>query len=105
MLGCVLSYISAHSTHLLYCGACQLVFYIYAKNQGVEKKQQLIYGLIFGDETNFLIDIGQYVDDIYQYEDFVAEIRNVLRKSKVMIAKSSVSIDSKTALWELKVKK
>lgn len=82
------------------------LFFIYTrKSIGLEKKQELIYGLIFGDETEYLIDLSGYVDDIYQYDEFVDDIRSVLRKSKVTIVKSSIKLDSKTAVWELKVKK
>ena len=71
----------------------------------MDEREKLIFNLIFGDETNFKIDIGLFVDDIYHYEDFVTEIRNILRRSKVMVVKSGIKVDSKTATWELKVKK
>ena len=71
----------------------------------VEKKEELIYRLIFGEDTELVIDLGEYVEDIYQYDDFVDEIRGVLRKAKVTVAKSSIKLDSKTAVWELKLKK
>jgi len=81
------------------------LFYIYTKTFGVEKRQELIYRLIFGEDTSYVIDLGLYVEDIYQYDKFVDEIRDILRKSKVMIVKSSIKVDSKTAFWELRVKK
>jgi hypothetical protein len=71
----------------------------------MDERENLIFNLIFGDETNFKIDIGLFVDDIYHYEDFVTEIRNILRRSKVMVVQSGIKVDSKTATWELKVKK
>jgi hypothetical protein len=71
----------------------------------VKSKDDLIYELIFNEETNFKIDISEYITDIYRYEDFVSEMRKVLKKSKVKIVTSQVNIDSKTAVWELKVKK
>lgn len=71
----------------------------------MEKKEELIYRLIFGNDADYIIDLGEYVDDIYQYDEFVDEIRSVLRKAKVTVAKSSIKLDSKTAVWELKVKK
>lgn len=71
----------------------------------MDEREKLIFNLIFGDETNFKIDIGLFVDDIYHYEDFVTEIRNILRRSKVMVVKSGIKVDIKTATWELKVKK
>jgi hypothetical protein len=71
----------------------------------VKTKDELIYDLIFSDVTSYRIDIAEYLDDIYGYEEFVAEIKRILKKSKVNIVKSSVLVDSKTAIWELKVKK
>jgi hypothetical protein len=71
----------------------------------VKTKDELIYDLIFSETTVYRIDIAEYLDDIYRYEEFVADIKKVLKKSKVGIVKSSVLVDSKTAIWELKVKK
>ena len=71
----------------------------------MKTKDELIYDLIFSDVTSYRIDIAEYLDDIYGYEEFVAEIKRVLKKSKVNIVKSSVLVDSKTAIWELNVKK
>ena len=71
----------------------------------MEKKEELIYSLIFSDRTTYMIDLGEYVDDIYRYDDFVEEIRLILKKSKVSILKSSVKVNIKTATWELKLKK
>lgn len=71
----------------------------------MDKKQELIYRLVFEYQASYLIDLGEFVDDIYRYDEFVDEIRDVLRKSKVMIVKSSIKVDSKTAVWELKLKK
>ena len=71
----------------------------------MKTKDELIYDLIFSETTVYRIDISEYLDDIYGYEEFVAEIKKILKKSKVGIVKSSVLVDSKTAIWELKVKK
>ena len=71
----------------------------------VKNKDDLIYDLIFNESMEFKIDIAEYIEDIYQYEDFVADMKKILKKSKVKIVKSSVDIDSKTAIWNLKVKK
>lgn len=68
-------------------------------------RDDLIYDLIFSDILLFKIDISEYVDDIYEYDAFVEEVRIVLKKSKVHVVKSTIKIDSKTAIWELKVKK
>jgi len=71
----------------------------------VKKTDDLIYDLIFSDETYYLIDISNYIKDIYQYDTFISNIREVLKKSKVRIIKSDVKLDSKTVIWKLKVKK
>jgi len=71
----------------------------------VKSKDDLIYELIFNEESNYKIDISEYILDIYQYEEFVSEMKAVLKKSKVKIVDSQVNLDSKTAIWELKVKK
>lgn len=71
----------------------------------MNKRDGLIFNLIFGEKNNFLIDLSEYVVDIYLYDQFVDEIREILRKSKVMIVNSVIKVDSKTAMWELKVKK
>ena len=71
----------------------------------MKKEDDLIYDLIFSDETYYLIDISNYIKDIYQYDIFISNIREVLKKSKVRIIKSDVKLDSKTVIWELKVKK
>lgn len=65
----------------------------------------LIYDLIFNEETEFQIDISEYIVDIYKHEKFIDDLKNILKKSKVKIVNSKVKIDSKTAIWELKVKK
>ena len=71
----------------------------------MKKTDELIYDLIFNESTEFQIDIADYIEDIYQYEEFVADMKKVLKKSKVKIVKSEVNLDSKTAIWNLKVKK
>lgn len=71
----------------------------------MKDKRDLIYDLIFSDKSAYSIDISEYIADIYRYDDFVSEIKSILKKSKVAILKSSVMVDSKTATWELKVKK
>jgi hypothetical protein len=71
----------------------------------VKSKDDLIYELIFNEENNYKIDISEYILDIYQHDEFVSEMKAVLKKSKVKIVYSQVNLDSKTAIWELKVKK
>ncbi len=71
----------------------------------VKTKEDLIYDLIFSDETIYKINLSDYVDDIYNYEDFVESVKLIMKKSKVTVIKSIIKVDSKTAIWELKVKK
>lgn len=71
----------------------------------MNKTDDLIYDLIFSNETHYSIDISEYIKDIYRYDNFISDIREVLKKSKVKIIKSDVKLDSKTVIWELKVKK
>lgn len=71
----------------------------------MKKTDDLIYDLIFSRETYFLIDISDYIEDIYQYENFIIKLREILKKSKVYILKNEILVDSKTVMWELKVRK
>lgn len=71
----------------------------------MKNKDELIYDLIFSEKFDYEIDMSNYIEDIYKYEDFVTEIKKVLKKSKVKIIKSEVKLDSKTAIWQLKVNK
>lgn len=71
----------------------------------MKNRDDLIYDLIFSDKLQYKIDISEYVDDIYKYEEFVSGIKDVLKKSKVSVVKSSVILDSRTAIWDLIVKK
>lgn len=71
----------------------------------MKSEDELIYDLIFSEKSTFNIDISEYITDIYKYEEYVDYLRNVLKKSKVKIVKSSVIVDSKTVVWDLKVKK
>lgn len=71
----------------------------------MKNKDELIYDLIFSEKVDYEIDMGNYIEDIYKYEDFVTDIKKVLKKSKVKIIKSEVKLDSKTAIWQLKVNK
>ncbi len=71
----------------------------------MKTKDDLLYDLIFSDTNSYNIDISEYIDDIYNHDDFVTDIKKILKKSKVAIIKSTVVLGSKTAIWELKVRK
>ena len=65
----------------------------------------LIYDLIFSEETKYKLDISDYIVDIYKYDKFIDNIKDVLKKSKVSIIKDKVIVDSNSVIWEIKVKK
>jgi hypothetical protein len=46
-----------------------------------EKNDNLIYDLIFSDNTYYLIDISD-INDIYDYELFIDNIRKILKSQK-----------------------
>jgi hypothetical protein len=71
----------------------------------VKDKNDLIYNLIFSNQTDYVIDIGEYISDIYKFEDFVNNIRDILKRSKVSVVRHSVDVDSKTVVWKLRIKK
>jgi hypothetical protein len=71
----------------------------------MKNKDDLVYDLIFSEKTQFVIDIGEYINDIYKFDDFIDDIKQILQKSKVTIANNTVDVDSKTVTWKLKVKK
>ena len=71
----------------------------------MKTKDDLLYDLIFSDTNSYNIDISEYIDDIYNHDEFVTDIKKILKKSKVAIIKSTVVLGSKTAIWELKVRK
>lgn len=66
-------------------------------------RDNLIEDLIFSQNNDYKIDISLYADDIYQYDDFVEDIKIILKRSGVKVKKSEIIIDSKTAIWYLKV--
>ena len=71
----------------------------------MKNKDDLVYDLIFSEKTQFVIDIGDYINDIYKFDDFIDNIKQILHKSKVTIANNTVDVNSKTVTWKLKVKK
>lgn len=71
----------------------------------MKNKEELIYDLIFSDNIDYKIDISEYLEDVYKYDRFIEEIKSVLKKSKVSIVKEKVDLDTKSAIWNLKVKR
>ena len=71
----------------------------------MKRKEDIIYDLIFSDTVEYNIDISEYITDIYKYDRFIDEIKKVLKKSKVSIIREKVDLDTKSAIWSIKVKK
>jgi len=71
----------------------------------MKNKEDLIYDLIFSENIDYNIDVGEYIVDIYKYGVFVDDIKEVLRKSKVSVLSQSIDVDSKTVIWKLKIRK
>ena len=71
----------------------------------MKTKDDLIYDLIFSDNLDYEIDISEYIEDIYKYDKFVEYIKSILKKSKVSIVKDKLELETRKAIWTLKVKK
>ena len=71
----------------------------------MKQKEDIIYDLIFSENEEYVIDVGEYINDIYKYDSFVDDIKKVLNKSKVLIVTNSIDVNSETVIWKLKVKK
>lgn len=68
-------------------------------------KDDLIYDLIFSDNTEYEINVTEYIDDIYKYDRFIEETKKVLKKSKVEILQERIVVDMNSVTWKIKVKK
>lgn len=68
-------------------------------------KEELIYDLIFSENTDYKIDVSNYISDIYKYDRFIDEVKLIMKKSKVAVIKEKVLVDSNSVIWEIKVKK
>ena len=71
----------------------------------MKNKDDLIYDLIFSEQTDFEINVSDYIENIYKYEIFIKEIKEILKKSKVSVIKEGINMSPITAIWILKVKK
>ena len=71
----------------------------------MKDKEKLIYDLIFSENTEYRIDIADYIENIYKYDRFINEIKSILKKSKVSVVKEKIDLESKNAIWNLKVKR
>ena len=61
--------------------------------------------LIFSENSDYNINISEYIEDIYKYDKFIEDIKNVLRKSKVSVIKEKIDLETENVIWNLKVKK
>jgi hypothetical protein len=71
----------------------------------VKDREELIVSLIFGEQTEYSINISEYIEELYKYDRFIEEIKSILKKSKVNIIKESLELDKKGPIWMIKVKK
>ena len=71
----------------------------------MKDKEELIVSLIFGEQTEYSINIAEYLDEVYKYDKFVEEVKFILKKSKVTILKETLEIDKNGPIWTIKVKK
>lgn len=72
-------------------------------------KDDLIYELIFSDETEFTINMKDYIKKIHRYEKFIEEIRDIIFKGKVNIISEEVEVVNVSKkieiIWTIKLSK
>jgi hypothetical protein len=71
----------------------------------LKNKEDLIYDLIFSEDTDYKINITDYISDLYKYDKFIDETKIILKKSKVNINTERIIVDSNSVTWEIKVTK
>jgi len=71
----------------------------------MKDKDELIYDLIFSENSDYVINISEYIKDIYKYDKFISDIKGILKKSKVSIIKEKIDLETDNVIWNLKVKK
>jgi hypothetical protein len=71
----------------------------------MKNKEELIYDLIFSENSDYNINVSEYIEDIYKYDRFIEDIKNVLRKSKVSVISENLDLKTERIIWNLKVKK
>jgi len=71
----------------------------------LKNKEDLIYDLIFSEDTDYKINITDYISDLYKYDKFIDETKTILKKSKVNINTERIIVDSNSVIWEIKVTK
>ncbi len=71
----------------------------------MNSKEELLVDLIFGEKTEFEINVSNYIDELYKYDKFIVEIKSILKKSKVTIVKEKLELSPNGPIWSIKVKK
>lgn len=71
----------------------------------MNSKEELLVDLIFGEKTEFEINVSNYIDELYKYDKFVLEMKSILKKSKVAIVKEKLELSPNGPIWSIKVKK
>lgn len=70
------------------------------------KKDELLFDLIFGEKSDFVINISEYLyQDIYKYDRFINEVKSILDKSSVILVSENLDLNKKGPIWTIKVKK
>ncbi len=70
----------------------------------MNRKNELIYKLIFSKSDSHEINISDYIDHsvIYKYDRFIKEIKRILEDSKVRIQKETLNINSiEQIIWKI----
>ena len=71
----------------------------------MKDREELLVSLIFGEQTEYSINISEYIEELYKYDRFIEEVKSILKKSKVTIIKESLELDKNGPIWTIKVKK
>lgn len=71
----------------------------------MEKREDLIYDLLFSEREDFKVEVSGFIEDIYKYDRFIDDMKKILKKSKVNIEREKVSINQNSVIWEIKVKR
>jgi hypothetical protein len=69
----------------------------------MEKSNEIIYELLFGDKIEYKFDISDL--DIENYLSFIDPIVEKVNKGGVKIIKDFLSINGSNMYWEIKIKR
>ena len=71
----------------------------------MKDREELLVSLIFDEQTEYSINISEYIEEIYKYDRFIEDVKSILKKSKVTIIRESIDLDKNGPIWIIKVKK